>query len=109
MEWLLVGLALAAWGWYSGTQAKEVAVRSARRACERNQQQLLDETVALSALRLRRDRSGQVRLLRRYDFEFSADGEGRHCGEIELLGRRVVATNLELNGFVLYEQEADES
>lgn len=101
-------LALFAWGWYSGAVAKEAAVRVARRACERHGQQLLDETVALAGLRPQRDRSGRVRLWRRYGFEFSADGEQRHRGELELLGQRVVATNLELDGFVLYEQAPDE-
>lgn len=101
-------LALFAWGWYSGAVAKETAVRVARRACERHGQQLLDETVTLVAVRPRRDRSGRVRLWRRYDFEFSADGERRQRGELELLGRRLVATNLELDGFVLYEQAPDE-
>lgn len=109
MEWLLVGLALMAWGFYSGTLAKETAVRAARRACERQRQQLLDQTVVLNTLRLRRDHSGRLRFLRRYGFEFSGDGEHRHRGEIELLGPRLVSCNLELDGFTLYEQESDDA
>lgn len=99
-----MALALGAWGWYSGTLAKEAAVRAAQRTCAGHGQQLLDETVALQGLRPRRDRSGRLRLLRRYGFEFSGDGEVRHRGEVELLGQRVVAMNLELDGGILHEQ-----
>jgi hypothetical protein len=107
VEWLLFGLGLVAWAWYSSASVKEVAVRAARRACERHHQQLLDETVALKRIRLRRDQSGQMRFLRSYGFEFSGDGEQRYRGEIELLGLRLVATNLSLDGFTLYEQVPD--
>lgn len=109
MEWLLVALALIVWGWYSGTVAKEAAVRAARRICAEHHQQLLDETVALQGMRPRRDQSGRMRLWRQYGFEFSGDGEGRHRGEIALLGQRLVASNLELDGFTLYRQETEEA
>jgi hypothetical protein len=109
VEWILVALAIIAWGWYSGTVVKEQAVRAARRACETHRQQLLDETVALQGFRPRRDASGRMRLLRRYGFEFSGDGDVRHRGTIELLGMKVTAIDLEMDGFTLYEQSPDES
>jgi len=108
VEWILVALALIAWGWYSGTVAKEMAVKAARRLCERNDQQLLDETVALRGLRPQRAASGRVGLLRHYGFEFSGDGEQRRRGYIALLGTRVVASSLELDGFTLHEEETEE-
>lgn len=108
MEGVLVAAVLVAWAWYSGTKAKEAAVRAARRACERHRQQLLDETVVLQGMRLRRDGSGRVRVLRRYGFEFSADGMERRPGELELLGQRLVAVNLQLDGGVLYEQDPEQ-
>jgi hypothetical protein len=87
---------------------KEAAVRAARRACESHRQQLLDETVALQNVRPRRDTSGRMRLLRRYGFEFSGDGDERHRGAIELLGLKVTGIDLEMDGFTLYEQVEDE-
>lgn len=106
MEGLFVlFLLVLAWYWYDSTIAKEAAVAAARRACERHQQQLLDETVALVRIRPRRDSSGRVRLLRHYRFEFSGDGELRRSGEISLLGQRVTGLNLELSEHTLYDQD----
>ena len=77
---------------------------AARNACERHGLQLLDETVAQIKLRLRRDRSGRVRLWRCYRFEFSGDGERRLHGEVILLGRRVLSLNLEQEDGMLIDQ-----
>lgn len=108
MEVLVIILLLATgWYWYDSTVAKEAAVVAARRACERHHQQLLDETVALARIRLRRDGSGRVRLLRLYRFEFSGDGEQRRCGEVTLLGQWVAALNLEMEEFTLYDLDED--
>lgn len=104
LEWMIVALALIGWGWYSGTQAKEAAVRAARRACESHRQELLDQTVVLREVRPQRDGSGRVRLRRRYAFEFSGDGEVRRRGEIVLLAGRMVELNLELEEGTLYER-----
>ena len=101
---VLLGMA---WYWYDSTLAKEAAIAAARRACERHRQQLLDETVVLARIRPRRDRSGRMRLLRHYRFEFSGDGELRRSGEISLLGRRVTGLNLELGDYTLYDQDDD--
>ena len=106
MEVLSIVILLgAAWFWFDSTVAKEAAVAAARRACERHQQQLLDETVALARIRPRRDHSGRVRLLRLYRFEFSGDGELRRSGEISLLGQRITGLNLDLEDHTLYEQD----
>lgn len=101
----IVFLLGAAWFWFESTVAKEAAVAAARRACERHQQQLLDETVALARIRPRRDRSGRVRLLRLYRFEFSGDGDLRRSGEISLLGQRITGLNLDLEDHTLYDQD----
>ncbi len=109
MEWILLALGLIAWGWFSGTVAKEAAVRAARRLCESHGQQLLDETVALQGMKPQRDVTGRVGFLRRYGFEFSGDGEQRRFGQIALMGPRVVASHLDLGDHVVHEQPAEES
>jgi hypothetical protein len=94
-----------AWYWYDSNLAKEAAMKAARRACQRHGQQLLDETVVLVRVRPRRDRSGRVRWLRHFDFEFSDDGERRRQGEVTLLGRRVTDLRLALEDYVLHDQD----
>ncbi len=106
MEILLIGLLFGAgWYWYDSTVAKEMAIVRARRACERYHQQLLDETVALARIRPRRDRSGRVRLLRHYRFEFSEEGDRRRSGEIILLGQRVTGLSLDMDEYTMYDQD----
>ncbi|MEJ2479060.1 MAG: DUF3301 domain-containing protein [Acidihalobacter sp.] len=88
-ELLLALLAAVVWAWVDALRAREAALRACRRTCARLGLQLLDETVALRHLRLRRDADGRVRLRRHYAFEYSERGNERRQGEAVLLGRRV--------------------
>ncbi len=84
---LLVLLALVALIglWLKQSAARERAGAEARRQCERHGLQLLDETVGLRALRLRRV-AGRLRLERCYGFELSIDGADRATGSLWMLG-----------------------
>lgn len=57
--------------------------------------QFLDESVGLRALWLKRDDNGQLRVWRRYLFEFSSTGEDRYRGKVIMLGLRITHTELE--------------
>lgn len=100
---LLPALLLGAWFWLDGMRGKELATTAARRACERHDLQLLDETVALTRLRLGRDGGGRLGWRRNFRFEFTREGDTRSSGEVELLGRWVTAMRLELGPFTLHE------
>lgn len=94
----LVLLILACWYWYDSLRVRERAIAAGRAACEREQVQFLDETVALSALRLGRDEGGRLRLRRRYAFEFSdplyEGGNNRRDGSVVMLSDRVESLTL---------------
>lgn len=75
-------------------QAREAAIRSARRACGTFGAQLLDDTVILRSLRLRR-RRGRGSVLRVYGFEFTQSGVERHNGYATVLGNRVIDVHLD--------------
>lgn len=107
--WLLPALLALVWFWVDSMRAREAALRVVRRACERHEVQLLDETVALVRLRLGRDPSGRVGWRRRFRFEFSQVGDNRSHGEVELLGRRVTALHMEMGPFVLHEMDSEET
>ncbi|GIX35405.1 MAG: membrane protein [Lysobacteraceae bacterium] len=83
---LLLGIAALVLTWSASRGAAEAARAHALSACQRQDVQLLDQTVYLQGVALRRDERGRVRLLRRYRFAYSTDGIDRHQGEMALLG-----------------------
>ena len=91
---LALGLA-GAWLWVDSLRARERAVAAGRAACARYGVQFLDDTVAFAKLRLARDRGGQLRLRRTYEFEFSDTGDNRRHGAIVMLGAQVEDLHLE--------------
>ncbi len=87
--------ALLAWFWYDSMQAREQAIALGKRQCQNDGLQLLDETVSLSSLRLRRNSDGQVAFRRVYEFEFSDNGDNRRTGNVTMLGRHAESIYLE--------------
>ena len=88
-------IALLIWFWYDTMQAREQAIVLGKRHCQNDGLQLLDETVSLSSLKLRRNGDGQMMFRRVYDFEFSDNGDNRRVGSITLLGRHTESIQLE--------------
>lgn len=82
---LLLALIAAMALWLKLSRARERAVAEAHAQCGRYGVQLLDETVGLRALRLRR-MSGQLRLERCYGFEVSIDGADREQASLWMRG-----------------------
>jgi hypothetical protein len=87
-------LVLLAWFWLDSLRARDAAVAAARAACAAEGLMLLDDTVAIAGVRLRRGDDGRVHLLRAYDFEYSDSGNNRIRGSIVLLGRAVAMLNV---------------
>jgi Protein of unknown function (DUF3301) len=88
-------IALLIWFWHDTMQAREQAIVLGKRRCQNDNLQLLDETVSLTSLRLRRNSDGQVTFRRVYEFEFSDNGDNRRLGSITLLGRHAESIQLE--------------
>lgn len=94
-EWLAVALLCGVgWLWWDGLQKREAAILAVRAVCARAGVQLLDETVSLRRMRLRRDRDQQVRIHREFAFEYATTGDERWPGRVYLLGRRVLDVEL---------------
>jgi hypothetical protein len=83
---VLLFIAAAVFAWSATRAAAEAARHHGRRVCERAGVQLLDQTVALHRIGLRRDGNGRLRLLSHYSFDYSPDGVNRHRGSMALLG-----------------------
>ncbi len=94
MEGLLlciVALGAALLVWRDGMRARETAVEVCRRACRSYGVQLLDDTVALSRMRLVGGGQHGLTLRRTYEFEVSADGRTREGGSVTVTGNQVDA------------------
>ncbi len=101
---LLLLLAALAWFFWDGLQKREIALTTARLACERAGVQFLDASVALRKLKLRRDSNQRARFYREYVFEYSTQGDDRQHGWVWLLGGRVVdVTLVEQNNVVPFD------
>lgn len=92
---ILIVVGLLIWFWQDSTRAKEIASTAGERACARLQLNFLDETVEFTALRLRRDKEGRIRLQRTYQFEFSNDGSRRYGGRISMLGYQLESLSMD--------------
>lgn len=87
---LLVAVAVLALGWSAARDAAELARRVAASVCHQARAQLLDETVSLERVSLRRNAEGRLRLLRQYRYEYSLDGIQRHPAALALLGGKLL-------------------
>ena len=83
---LLLLAALGLW-WHASVQALDRARHVARRFCQRQQWQLLDQTVSIQSTYARRGGLG-LELVRRYRFDFCPDGTSRMPGGVLMRGGR---------------------
>ncbi|MDX1592725.1 MAG: DUF3301 domain-containing protein [Gammaproteobacteria bacterium] len=95
--WLL-GLGALAWFWHANLQVRERATRAARRTCEADGVQFLEETVALRRMRPCRDARGRLVWCRLYQFDYSVDGATRQQGFVHFTGRRMEGVGLAREG-----------
>jgi hypothetical protein len=70
-------------------------VLAAKKECKLCGVQLLDQTVQQVKISMSRDTRDQWRIWREYRFEYTQDGEGRHEGQLTLLGQKVLRVALE--------------
>jgi len=96
VQLFLTAIALALiWFWWDSGGTREIALRVAKKACEELGVQLLDDTVSVRKIRLKRTNAGPMGLARIYGFEFTATGAERHIGYVAMLGKRII--NIELD------------
>lgn len=79
--------------WLKLSVARERAVQEARRQCQQHGLQLLDETVGLRGVRLRRV-NGLRMIERCYGFEVSIDGHDREPGRLWMIGTTLSSLSL---------------
>jgi len=92
---VIILLGLIGWFWYGSIRVREIAVLGVKMRLESRGLLLLDQTVSLSKIRLRRDHGGQMRFEREYQFEFSSNGDDRYGGRVTLYANRITSSNID--------------
>ena len=72
-------------------RVRELAIQAVLRASERDDFQLLDQTVHVQRLSLSRNGSGRWSIWRQYRFDYSYDGVERRQGHVIMLGKKLQA------------------
>lgn len=85
---------LCIWYWLKARELKDTALKYAVRHCNELDLSILDQTVALQKLALRRDLSGRLKVYREYSFDFSSTGEDRYKGVVKMMGPRLQSVKL---------------
>jgi len=91
--WLLAITLVAGFCWQT-YQVKPYAVLAVKSKCQQLGLQLLDQSVALKSIRIKRGNNGWPNLMRCYVFEFSSTGDERYYGKIWLRG--IVTESIDL-------------
>ncbi len=92
---LLIGIVTISIIWFESLRARELTIRHCHHLCRETNLQLLDQTVSLVSISMKRTESGRIKLLRKYQFEVSENGVDRYPGYITLLGGRIIESRLE--------------
>ena len=90
----LVALCLIIWFWQDSLRSREIAIFYVRQYCQSLSYQILDETVALKALKPGRNLHCNFVFYRHYQFEFSPNGYDRYSGSISLIGQKPASIQL---------------
>jgi hypothetical protein len=97
IHWLLwlCFLAVVILYWRSALRVKERAFLAARKRCQDMEVQLLDESIYLRRLWLKRNERGQLAVWRAFYFEFTVTGADRYFGRVLMLGNSIQEVQLE--------------
>ncbi len=94
LAWLMA-LGLLIFYCWRGFQAKDRANAAALRECEKMDVQMLDQSVYLRRVWIKRGRDGRPGFWRAFYFEFTVTGGDRYQGQVLMLGRRIERVELE--------------
>lgn len=87
--WIWIVLSAIGMYWWSSQGIKQRALAVCKAHCKKMDLQLLDDSVVLHRLWLKRDKHGGVRVRRKYQFEFASTGDERYRGQLTLLGHDI--------------------
>jgi hypothetical protein len=93
---LLAGFAVAMY-FFSELHIREIALNAARSHSDELNVQLLDQSVGIHRVWLKRDSDNRLRIWRNYQFEFTSTGDERYKGNVITLGEQVETVQLQVH------------
>lgn len=91
---ILVLIVIVGWFWVDSLRAREIGSQISRNMCAQHQLQWLDDSLVLCGIKLTRNTQGRWAMQRRYQFEFSKDGNSRQLGTLTLIGHQLAMIEL---------------
>lgn len=91
----LLGLIGGGLYFLAALRVREIALQAARRHCKAMDVQLLDQSVGIHRIWLKRDAAKKIRFWRSYQFEFASTGDERYRGRVVTLGHIVESVQLD--------------
>jgi len=88
---VLFGFCAVALYFFGAIRVRELAVQAVAQAGNRDDFQLLDQSVHIQRMSLSRDATGRWRVWRQYRFDYSYDGVERRQGHVMMLAKQVQA------------------
>lgn len=88
---VLFGLGGVCLYFFAAIRIRELAMQHVRRAGQRDDFQLLDQSVHIQRTSLSRDNDARWRVWRQYRFDYSYDGVQRRQGHVIMLGKKLQA------------------
>ncbi len=85
----LLLLVLLCMHFLASVRVRELALKAVGRASERDDFQLLDQSVHLRRISLSRDEHGRWHIWRQYRFDYTYDGVERRQGLVTMLGQQL--------------------
>jgi len=92
---IIMCLTLVIWFWLDSMKINETARIVGAKLCRKNNVQFLDDTVHLTSMRFSKNKYGQIKLHRRYKFEFTNSEFHRYSGELVLAGHSLQSTHMD--------------
>ena len=89
---------LGTWFWLDTLKSRERAKLICKQTCRELKLQLLDDTIALVRMGLKRNNNGKLIIQRLYQFEFDDGNNKRQTGRV--LMRGISLEMLEMPGFI---------
>ncbi|WP_372964741.1 DUF3301 domain-containing protein [Marinobacter sp.] len=89
----------ATWYWWKAKAIKDSVLEATRRYCKTMDVMLLDDAVFLRGIWFKRDQTGNLRVWRRFLFDFTTTGEERYTGRVIMLGKKIMHMELDPHRF----------